>query len=187
MGSYDLTPLRELRAVKSARISFWTVSIATLGIAAFAGYQILSVTLDRDWTPARTAGFGLIFWILGMAIFMVLILGPQPSRLDIDDDGARFVNRRGRVIRSAKWRDPSLHLRLSYTSDLRRSGFGGQAMYQLFGVVPAHIYLVPDAFAELTRRAKENGLAIDERPMTGANLGWTQVTITRAGKVAKDP
>lgn len=159
--------------------------IRRVGIAMIVVFAVIAglVLWAYYLTPSGLSGgvHDLIAGLVICAFFMVagglfsIIATPVPTRVGVDSDGITMIYEAGRVERFL-WADTTLHLRFERTQGMLRRGVMGPPLAILMGGRPPRRYLSVEAFNEVVRQARANGLDVQDEPSSFP--GFTRTVIS---------
>lgn len=155
-----------------------------IGVGTFAVVLLATVTrwvyvqaVTGQLNNAQLVGGVLIFFILGLMLFIAAAIRSPAVRLVLDDECLRLVYRRGRSY-SRRWDDVRMDVRGRWTAGVRDTISGGTPRYSVYGRFQGltESFIPQDAFRELRTQASARGLRLTER---SGNLGWTLYRLNR--------
>lgn len=180
MTSYDLGECRKaawFRLRGRFRIGL-AVFVAVL--MAGAVYGVYGMVNAGRFGSMQLVGTGLIFFIIGLFILVVLLMRPPAVKFEIDEAGVRLDFDRGAAdVRS--WTSARTRIRGRFTTGATDSVSHGQAIWSVYGPFGgfSESFVPGSAFEELRSTAKVHGFVMTER---SGRPGWTLYTIAPASR-----
>jgi hypothetical protein len=132
-------------------------------------YFLVSLQIRRQWTTVDLVSFSFLVLICAMFAYIAIGYGPQAESIQIDDEGLRLSYSSGRV-QSIRWKDPRLMLILERYEPANAAWRYPQPMWVLLGNRPFQTYVTKEAFEEVIRRARCQGLTVAQKP--ASRTGW---------------
>ena len=178
MTSYDLREYRTaswFRLRARFRIGF-SVFVAVLVAAAV--YGIYGQVSTAKFGSMQVIDAGLVFFILGLFVLVVLLMRPPAIELVVDEAGVRVVFDSG-APDVRPWGSARTRFRGRFTAGANDSVSRGQPVWSVYGPFGgfSESFVPGAAFQEFRSAAKACGFVMTER---SGRPGWTLYTIAPA-------
>lgn len=176
-GEYDLVAANHfgwVLGVQWFRVGLGAFAVVLLAIVTRGVYeQAVAGQLDST----RLVGAILIFFIIGLMLFIVAALRSPAVRMVVDVEGLRLVYRSGKPF-SQDWNDPGIDLRGRWTLGVRDTISRGKPRYSVYGRLGGltESFIPEGAFRDLMAWARGRGLHRTDRP---GNPGWNLYRLNR--------
>jgi hypothetical protein len=177
---FDLSTLSSLPALRGTRATHWTGAALSALFASLLTVSLVVRPLVTGEAASLTAiqqvaiALFLALALLGVLIFFTT--APCPTGVTVGRTGVTYEYRRGRQTR-LDWTRPGFRLRIERTDGVVRRGVQYPGFVVAIGGFPAQKYLTREAFDEIVRQARANGLTVAEGP---SNVpGFARTTISR--------
>lgn len=173
---FDLTELRNLPMARDATKVRW-IGFAMFAIIGGAVLDSVAVKLTaaQGFTAPQTVVFLGSALISAMGFLVFLGLGPSPRAVTIDSHGITFEFSMGRK-ELMDWTGPRFALRIESTDGVIIRGVRGPPMIIARGHIPFRRYLTRDAYHEMVRQARANGLTVVERGPDETRFSLTTIS-----------
>ena len=131
MSRYDLREYRALPQVKYVACFRLAFSVFLGALSAWILYRTYLQATDGMLDPLRLTGVILIFFILGLFIFVVAAMRPQAVDLIVDASGLRLEYLHGSPY-AKSWEGPRTRLQGRYTIGDSALAHGGKPICSVF-------------------------------------------------------
>ncbi len=178
MTSYNL---REYRTALWFRLRAWFrigFSVFVAVMVAGVVYGIYRQVSAGKFGSMQVIGDGLIFFILGLFLLVVLLMRPPAVEFVVDEVGVRLVFDSG-APDVRPWGSERTRIRGRFTAGANDSISRGQPVWSVYGPYGglSESFVPGPAFQELRSAAKVHGFVMTE---SSGPPGWTLYTIAPA-------
>ncbi len=177
MTRYDLSEYADLgRSLhRGARWGFGTFALVSLALVSYGVYQS---EVGPGLNLIHLVGIVLVYFILGLFLFIALAFRLPARALEIDDTGFRLEFEHGAPY-VRKWNDPRLRITGERTRGAGDSLSRGRPRWSVYGPMGgfSESFIPEAAFDQILRESQRRNFLFAERAQT--RPGWYLYTLTR--------